>query len=77
MIQLNIMQISDLNKIRTQEVFIDYSFEDVAVRTEPKKKECFVKKYGQKEQKVEFTNKLFKDVLLFGNEISKEQYTKL
>ncbi|MBX9299416.1 hypothetical protein K5M33_05610 [Chromobacterium vaccinii] len=59
-----------------RDIFADYPFEEVMYRWDHKKKLIFAKFYGDAEsiQPIEHTNKLFNDALLFGDEITRQQY---
>jgi hypothetical protein len=59
-----------------RDIFVDYPFEDVAFRWDHKLKIVFRKFYGEKEsaEPIEQSNRLFNDALLYGEEISEEQY---
>lgn len=62
-----------LDKIPKQEVFVSYDFENVKVRTTPKD-EYFIRRGNKEETPVVHDSKLFKDALLAGKEITKEEY---
>jgi len=54
------------------DVYIDYSFEEVMFRWDHKTKKIYVKFYGEDEkvESVSHDNRLFNDSLLYGNEIT-------
>jgi len=72
------MSISKGEKFAKQDVYVDYAFEDVMFRWDHKRSEIFVKFYGEPENKelVPHDNRLFNDALLYGEEITQEQYLK-
>ncbi|CAM3997190.1 GTP pyrophosphokinase [Vibrio aerogenes CECT 7868] len=70
------MGISKSRLSSIEDIFIDYPFEDVMYRWDSKNKKVHVKFYGKEESKNEVShdNRLFNDALLFGNEITKDEY---
>jgi hypothetical protein len=58
------------------DVFIDYSFEEVMYRWDHNSKKIYVKFYGNAEtsKPVPHDNRLFNDAILYGEQISLEQY---
>jgi hypothetical protein len=60
------------------DLFIDYPFEDVMYRWDHLQKSIFVKFYGEPESPhaVPHDNRLFTDALLYGDEISREDYSR-
>lgn len=72
------MQESALKRMLKEqdEVFVYNDWEDTAIRFEKKdgKITAFIKPYGQKEQKIEYTEA--HDYALGGREMTKEQYEK-
>ncbi|MCW8901492.1 MAG: hypothetical protein OQK95_12540 [Gammaproteobacteria bacterium] len=72
------MGISKGEKFAKQDVYVDYAFEDVMFRWDHKRSKIFVKFYGELENKelVPHDNRLFNDALLYGEEITREQYLK-
>jgi hypothetical protein len=57
-------------------VFVDYPFESVMFRCDPKTKHVYRKFYGETEdpQAIPDNNRLFNDALRFGDEITAAQY---
>jgi hypothetical protein len=62
-------------RFTTQDVFVDYSFEDVKFRWDHAERKVYRKFYNQaNETEVDYQNKLFNDALRFGDEITRAQY---
>jgi len=62
-----------------REVFLDYPFEKVKARTIPSTKKnegaiFFLKFYGEDEEKVKSNHLMLNEILLYGEEITKEEY---
>lgn len=59
-----------------KDVYIDYPFEEVMFRWDHEAEKIYVKFYGKEERQepVPYDNKLFNDALLYGNEMTKEEY---
>ncbi len=59
-----------------RDIFIDYPFEEVMFRWDHQRELVFRKFYGKQEalESVPHSNRLFNDALLYGEEISEEQY---
>ncbi|MGQ7273732.1 hypothetical protein [Marinobacter sp. V034] len=72
------MPISKGEIFRIRDVFVDYPFEDVMFRWSHNKKIIFRKFYGEMEavEPISHKNRLYNDALLYGEEISKEEYFK-
>jgi hypothetical protein len=60
----------------TKDVYMDYSFEDVMFRCMKKYGASYRKFYGEKEslEQISHDNSLFNNALLYGEEITKEEY---
>jgi hypothetical protein len=61
-----------------RDVFMDYGVEEVLFRWEAKSSQIFRKFYGDSEEArlADHTNRLFNDVLRFGDEIDAASYAK-
>jgi hypothetical protein len=61
-----------------QDVYIDYDFEEVMYRYDLKTRKRYVKFYGKEESPyvVPHDNRLYNDALLYGEQITKEEYEK-
>jgi|APFre7841882630_1041343.scaffolds.fasta_scaffold45993_1 hypothetical protein len=59
-----------------RDVFVDYSFEEVMFRWDHANKLIYRKFYGSPEgaESVPYDNRLFNDALLYGEEITRDQY---
>lgn len=70
------MGINKGEKFAKQDVYVDYAFEGVMYRCDHKRSDVFVKFYGKPESEhlVPQDNRLFNDALLYGEEITQEQY---
>ena len=57
-------------------VFIDYPFEEVMFRWDHEQRQVYRKFYGQAEgtSPVPTDNRLYNDAILYGDEITREQY---
>ena len=63
-------------KFRDRDIFIDYDFEDVMFRYEPKTRKFFCKFHGKSvEIEVPFDDRLLNDAMRFGDETDKISYT--
>jgi hypothetical protein len=71
------MPIEKGEKFAKGDLFIDYPFEDVMYRWDHLQQRIFVKFYGEPESPntVPHDNRLFNDALLYGDEISQEDYS--
>ncbi|WP_444921821.1 hypothetical protein ACJJID_05475 [Microbulbifer sp. CnH-101-G] len=72
------MSIKTGEYLNLKNIYIDYSFESVMFRRDKKTKNIYRKFYGKKEHPapIPHTNRLFNDALLYGQEITKEEYLK-
>jgi hypothetical protein len=72
------MGISKGERFNTEDVFVDYPYEEVTYRWDHFSKQVFVKFYGDDEgsQPIPQDNKLYNDALRFGEEISQEEYRR-
>lgn len=70
------MGISKGEKFANQDVYVDYAFEEVMFRWDHTKSETYLKFYGKHESDnlVPHDNNLFNEALLYGEEITREQY---
>ncbi|WP_434779449.1 hypothetical protein [Neisseria sp. Ec49-e6-T10] len=69
------MGIKSSAQLATRDIYIDYDLEEVMFRWDFSKKQAYRKFYNEQEESlVPINNKLYNEVLLFGDEISKEQY---
>lgn len=70
-----------ISELIKREVYLEYSFEQVMVRTvPPKKKEdvkYFMKFYGKEEQEIKKNHIMLNEVLRFGDEITQKEYEKM
>lgn len=68
----------ELSAFASRDVFLDYAYEAVTFRWDPRTGTVFRKFYGaaESEQSVPADNRLYNDAVLYGREISKEQYEK-
>lgn len=59
-----------------EDVYVDYPFEQVMFRWDHTTSKIYRRLYGQAEfpESIPHDNRLFNDTLLFGDEISKEEY---
>lgn len=62
----------------SRDIFIDYSFEEVMYRWDHVAEKIYVRFYGkdEKQEPIPHDNRLFNDAILYGDEISREQYEK-
>ena len=62
--------------LNTKDVYINYPFEEVMFRRECKTGLVYRKFYGEDEsnEPIPDNNKLFRDGILYGDEIEKEEY---
>jgi hypothetical protein len=72
------MPIKDWSIFKNGDVYIDYDFEEVMYRWDHTLKLIYVKFYGKEEnpQVVPHDNRLYNDALLYGEQITKEEYEK-
>lgn len=72
------MPIKDWSIFEKDDVYIDHDFEEVMYRWDHIARECYVKFYGKEESKklVPHDNRLYNDALLYGEQITKEEYEK-
>jgi len=58
------------------DIYVDYPYENVMYRWDHKNETCHVKFYGENELSDTITadNELFNDAILYGDEITKEEY---
>lgn len=70
------MGINKGERFDQEDIYVDYEFERVMFRYEHKGKKIYRKFYGEQEeaQPVPFDNRLFNDALLYGIEITLEEY---
>jgi len=70
------MGINKGEKFAKQDVYIEYAYENVMFRWDHVKSEIFVKFYNKPEHNevVPHNNNLFNEALLYGEEITREQY---
>ena len=61
---------------RERDVFIDYPFEEVTYRWDHAEQKAYVRFYGAMEGEIPVLpdNRLFNDALLYGAEISRQEY---
>ena len=64
--------------LNTKDIYIDYSFEEVLFRRMKSDGSIYKKFYGEEESKRPSSSddKLYCDALLYGNEITKDDYEK-
>jgi hypothetical protein len=62
--------------LNTKDVYMDYSYEEVMFRRMKKDGAIYRKFYGEEEslELIPHDNRLFNDALLYGEEITKEEY---
>ena len=72
------MPISSDELMKKEDLYIDYSFEEVMFFCDRKNDKIFKKFYGKEESpnEVHYTSKLFNDAILYGEKITKEEYLK-
>ncbi|MGZ5790081.1 MAG: hypothetical protein ACXWJF_11575 [Burkholderiaceae bacterium] len=70
------MGVSKGENFSGRDVVVDYDFEEVMFRWDHKEQRIYRKFYGSEEHKdvIPYDNRLFNDALLYGNEISPDQY---
>ena len=61
-----------------RDIYIDYDFEEVTYRWDHKLKNVYVRFYGKPEkiEPIPQDNRLFNDALLYGCEITREEYER-
>lgn len=59
-----------------RDIFVDYPFEEVMYRWDHVERKTYMRFYGEEEKlkPIPHDNRLFNDALLFGDEISRDQY---
>ena len=64
--------------LNTKDIYIYYPFEEVMFRRMQKDGSIYRKFYGEKESSavIPHDNKLYNDALLFGSEVTREEYVK-
>jgi hypothetical protein len=72
------MGIKDLSAFATRDVYLDYDFEEVTYRWDHGAQKAYVRFYGAGESAspVPTDNRLYNDAVLYGREISREEYEK-
>lgn len=72
------MAIISPDRFNKEDIYLDYDFEEVMFRYDYKTKNIYRKFYEQEEHTdiIPSGNRLFSDALLYGEEITKEQYLK-
>lgn len=72
------MGVSKGPRFRTEDIFVDYPYEEVTFRWDHISMQIFRRFYGEAEdiQPVPSDNRLYNDALCFGDEISREDYHK-
>ena len=70
------MGISKGEEFSKRDIYVNYAFEDVMYRWDHREEKIYVKFYNKKEspEPVPHDNRLFNDALLYGEEITKEEY---
>lgn len=71
------MNLNKGSSFRERDIYIDYDFEDVKFKWDHKK-EIFYRKFDDDshESIVPHDNRLLNDAILYGDEITKEEYEK-
>ena len=59
---------------KIRDVYIDYPFEDAKFRYEKETNKVFRRFYGQSEDEIRWDSDLYKQAILSGSEITREQY---
>jgi len=72
------MPIEKGERFSTDNVYVDYEFEQVMFRWDCHSKKVYRKFYGEQEGActIEHSNRLFNDALLYGNEITELEYKR-
>ncbi|WP_110946881.1 hypothetical protein [Pseudomonas sp. UBA5706] len=72
------MGIDDLSVFAARDVYLDYDFEEVTFRWDHRARTVHVKFYGADEsaELVPADSRLYNDAILYGREISREEYEK-
>ncbi|MBC7428184.1 MAG: hypothetical protein H7336_06205 [Bacteriovorax sp.] len=70
------MAIISHERFNNEDIYLDYDFEEVMFRYDHKTKNIYRKFYGEQEhpEAIHYSNRLYCDTRLFGDEITKEQY---
>lgn len=73
-----LMPIDKGEKFKHENIYIDYDFEQVMFRWDHLERNIYIKFYGEAEgnELVPHDNRLFNDALLYGDEITLEEYLK-
>jgi hypothetical protein len=71
-----VVGIDDLGIFAVRDVYLNYDFEEVTYRWDHRTREVYVKFYGAEESKkvVPPDNRLYNDAILYGREISRQEY---
>lgn len=72
------MPIETGEHLNTKHIYIDYPYESVMFRRDKETKKIYRKFYGKTEspKSIPHDNGLFNDALLYGEEITREEYIK-
>lgn len=72
------MGISKGERFNFEDIYVDYPFENVMFRWDFSERIIYRKFYGEKEHSgsIPHHNRLYNDALLFGDEITREEYMK-
>ncbi|MFY1665690.1 hypothetical protein [Pseudomonas sp. Pseu.R1] len=72
------MGIKDLSAFASRDVYLDYDFEEVTYRWDHLTQTAYVRFYGADEsaRPVSTDNRLYNDAVLYGREITKDEYEK-
>ncbi|MCF6202160.1 MAG: hypothetical protein L3J59_00610 [Methylococcaceae bacterium] len=72
------MPINKGERFDHEDIYIDYNFEKVMLRWDHLKRKRYKKFYGESEgnELVPHNNRLYNDALLYGDEITLEEYMK-
>lgn len=70
------MGISKGPRFGSEDIYVDYPFEDVLFRWNHKEERIYRKFYSENEdqESIPQDNRLWNDALLYGNEITREEY---
>ena len=68
----------ELSAFGSRDVYLDYDFEEVTYRWDHRTKTAYVKFYGaqESEKPVALDGRLYNDTVLFGREITREEYER-